>query len=155
MDQVGTALHKLITAEIINPSHKDALLTAKRVFESHGVAENIDSNAAVTYAQHFIKYINEAFKPNRILTEYPVTHVLDSGQVVKGWIDVLIETGTGWVIVDHKFTAQPESQLENEALKYSGQILAYKQAVESATSENVESCWVNFPLAGILYSLKI
>ena len=148
-------MHKLITAEIINPSHKDAQLTAKQVLESHGVAENIDSNAAVTYAQHFIKYINEAFKPNRIFTEYPVTHVLDNGQVIKGWIDVLIETGDGWVIVDHKFTAQPESKLENEALKYSGQIMAYKQAVEAATSKEVTSCWINFPLAGILFELNI
>lgn len=81
--------------------------------------------------------------------------VLNNSQLVKGWIDVLMETSEGWVIVDHKFTAQPESGLEEEALKYSGQLLAYKNAVEAATSKKVMSCRIHFPLAGILCELKI
>jgi ATP-dependent exoDNAse (exonuclease V) beta subunit len=154
MNQVGLALHQLIAAEIINPAREDALLTAKQILESHGVAENIDSKSAVTYAQHFINYVNKTFQPNRILTEYPVTQVLDSNQLVKGWIDVLMETGDGWVIVDHKFTAQPESELEKEALKYSGQLLAYRDAVEAATQKKVQSSWIHFPMSGKIYEFN-
>jgi len=154
-NQVGLALHQLITAEIINPGHKDTQLTAERILKSYEIAKYIDSKAAVTYAQHFIDFINKTFQPKTILTEYPVTQVLDNGQVINGWIDVLIETDSGWVIVDHKFTARAETELENEALKYSGQILAYKQAVEAATIQKNESCWIHFPLAGILFKLEI
>jgi ATP-dependent helicase/nuclease subunit A len=150
MNQVGLALHQVITAEIVNPDREDALLTAKKILANYGVAENIDSKAAVAYAQHFIKYANKAFQANRILTEYPVTQVLDNGQQIKGWIDVLMETDQGWVIVDHKFTSQPENELEKEALKYSGQILTYKNAVEAATSKKVTSCWINFPNPGVM-----
>ena len=155
MNQVGLALHQLITSEIINPAHKDAHSTARQILESYEVAENIEPKAAVSCARHFIEYAGKTFQPNQILTEYPVTQVLNNGQVVKGWIDVLIETGSGWVIVDHKFTSQQKRELKKEALKYSGQILAYKQAVEAATLQKMESCWINFPLAGILYELKI
>ena len=42
MDQLGLSLHKLVAAEIVNPFHKNALLTAERLFDSHGVGENLD-----------------------------------------------------------------------------------------------------------------
>jgi ATP-dependent exoDNAse (exonuclease V) beta subunit len=155
MNQVGLALHQLIAAEIINPAHEDALLTAKQILEGHEVPENIDSKAAVAYVQHFIKYANTTFQASRILTEYPVTQVLDNNQLMKGWIDMLMETDQGWVIVDHKFTSQPESELEKEALKYSGQILAYKNAVEAATSKKIESCWIHFPNSGVMLQLMV
>jgi ATP-dependent exoDNAse (exonuclease V) beta subunit len=155
MDQLGLALHKLIAAEIINPLHKDVLLTAERLFESHVVGENLDPKEVVTYAQHFITYVKNAFQPDGILAEYPVEQVLNNGQLIKGWIDVLIKTNTGWVIVDHKFTAKPESELEQEALKYSGQLMAYKNAVEAATQKKVNSCWIHFPNNGLMLQIAV
>ena len=155
MDQLGLSLHKLVAAEIVNPSHKDALLTAERLLESHAVDENLDPKEAVTYAQHFITYVKNAFQPDGILAEYPVEQVLNNGQLVKGWIDFLIETSNGWVIVDHKFTAKPEGELEQEALKYSGQLMAYKNAVEAATQIKVNSCWIHFPNNGLMLQIAV
>jgi ATP-dependent exoDNAse (exonuclease V) beta subunit len=77
------------------------------------------------------------------------------GQLVKGWIDTLIEKNGSWVIIDHKFTTKSKSELEKEALKYSRQIRAYREGVEAATAKKVESNWIHFPLAGILCELKI
>ncbi len=155
MDQVGLALHRLIAAEIVNPSHKGVTLTAERLLESHVVAGCLDPKEAVTYAQHFITYVKNAFQPDSILAEYPMAQVLSNGQVVKGWIDFLIETSNGWVIVDHKFTAKPESELEQEALKYSGQLIAYKNAVEAATQKKVNSCWIHFPNNGLMLQIAV
>ena len=68
---------------------------------------------------------------------------------------MLIETDQGWVIVDHKFTSQPENELEKEALRYSGQILTYKNAVEAATSKKVTSCWIHFPNSGVMFQTMV
>jgi len=155
MNPVGLALHQLLAAEIVNPRHRDALAAAKKIIANHGIAENIDPKAAVRYAQHFCGYVKKIFRPRRILGEYPVMQVMDNGQLVKGWIDVLLETDDGWLIVDHKLSARPESELQAEALKYAGQLLAYKNAVEAATSKKVASCRIHFPLAGILWELKV
>jgi len=155
MDQLGLAFHQLLAAEIINPLQNDVLQTAEQLLKNHGIGENMAPKDAVAYVQHFMAYLKTTFKPDRILAEYPVEQVTDKGQLVKGWIDTLVEKNGSWVIIDHKFTARPDNELEAEALKYSGQILAYKDAVEAATSKNVESCWVHFPLAGILCELEI
>jgi ATP-dependent exoDNAse (exonuclease V) beta subunit len=155
MDQVGLALHTLIAAEIVNPLHQDTLMTAERLLKSHGIKENIASKDAVAYVQHFLSHVTTVFKPNRILAEYPMEHMTTKGQLVKGWIDTLIEKNGSWVIIDHKFTTKPESELEKEALKYSGQIRAYREGVEAATAKKVESNWIHFPLVGILCELKI
>ena len=79
----------------------------------------------------------------------------DKEQLVKGWIDTLIENNGSWVILDHKFTTKPDDKLEAEALKCSGQITAYKHAVEAETSKNVESCWVHFPDSGMMFQIMI
>jgi ATP-dependent exoDNAse (exonuclease V) beta subunit len=155
MDQLGLALHTLIAAEIINPVHQDILITAERLLKSHGIEENIAPKDAVTYVQHFLSHVMTAFKPNRILAEYPVQHMTGKAQLVKGWIDTLIEKNESWVIIDHKFTDRTGNQLEVEALKYSGQIRAYREGVEAATAKKVESMWIHFALAGILCELKI
>ena len=155
MDQLGLALHTLIAAEIINPVHQDILITAERLLKSNGIEENIAPKDAVTYVQHFLSHVMTAFKPNRILAEYPVQHMTGKGQLIKGWIDTLIEKNESWVIIDHKFTDRTGNQLEVEALKYSGQIRAYREGVEAATAKKVESNWIHFPLAGILCELKI
>jgi ATP-dependent exoDNAse (exonuclease V) beta subunit len=61
MDQVGLALHKLITAEIINPVHQDILITAERLLKSHGIEENITAKEAVAYVQYFLAHVTTAF----------------------------------------------------------------------------------------------
>jgi hypothetical protein len=81
MDQLGLAFYKLLAAEIINPSHKDALMTAERLLKNHGIGENIAPKEAVAYLQHFMAYVKTAFKPNRILAEYPAEHVTSKGQI--------------------------------------------------------------------------
>ena len=107
----------------------------------------------MSYVRTFLKHLADKYKPTRILVEYPVVHELKSGQIVKGWVDLLIDTPKDWVIVDHKFAGPIEEALDAEALKYSGQLKAYKDAVEAATEKTVAECWVHFPGSGRMISL--
>ena len=75
-------------------------------------------------------------------------HLRENGQAVRGWIDLLIKTEKGLVIVDHKTHRGKTKELEQEALKYSGQLLAYKTAVEAATGEEVAGCWIHCVVEG-------
>ena len=108
----------------------------------------IDPDHILICAQNFHSFIASTFNPVRILAEYPVEQVRKNGQVIKGWIDVLLETKEGWIIIDHKGSPRPRNEWEEEALKYSGQLEAYKNAIEASTGRNVLSSWIHLPIAG-------
>jgi ATP-dependent exoDNAse (exonuclease V) beta subunit len=99
-----------------------------------------------------LNQLKTRFQPIRILAEYPITHVQKNGQAIKGWVDLLLETPEGWVLVDHKFTDEP-SALSALALRYSGQLKAYVDAVEAATGKPILSCWVHFPTFGQMFNI--
>ena len=79
---------------------------------------------------------------------------MDSGQLAKGWVDVLVETSEGWVIIDHKSSPRPKSEWEQEALEHSGQLKAYKEALESA-GQTVAGTWIHFPVSGGMIEVAV
>ncbi len=72
-----------------------------------------------------------------------------------GQIDLLLETPSGWVIIDHKITVIEPGAWEEKAMRYSGQLYDYKQALEEVTGKPVESCWIHFFAAGGLVRLDV
>jgi ATP-dependent exoDNAse (exonuclease V) beta subunit len=153
-ENIGVVLHQLIASEAINPSRGDAEDLIRKLIDVWGLKSSLDAGAVLDYIRQFFKLLANKYQPTRILAEYPVTHVLKNGQVVKGWVDLLLETPQDWVIVDHKFTEKPDSDLETETLKYSGQLKAYADAVEAATERPAPECWVHFPGSGRMMQLS-
>ena len=84
--------------------------------------------------------ISKRFGDVKIHVEHPVTDMLEITQGVKGWIDTLIETEKGWVILDHKSSPRPKSEWQQEAEEYSGQLATYRKAVASG-GRNVTGVW--------------
>jgi ATP-dependent exoDNAse (exonuclease V) beta subunit len=56
-----------------------------------------------------------------LYTRSQAPHLWAKGQSVRGWIDLLVKTARGWVIIDHKTHRGKEKELEREALPHSGQ----------------------------------
>ena len=155
MNKIGQAMHNLFATEIINNCQNDSHSTAARIIERFGVGAYLEPKDAVSYTNFFVNYLKSAFKPLATYAEYPIENFLNTGQLVKGWIDVLMNTNDGWVILDHKFTGQITQSIEPEVIKYSGQLLAYKNAVEATTKNKVVSSWIHYPNVGLLYQIKI
>ncbi len=147
MTQIGTALHALIATELINPGRPDRLKRARELLLGYGVDAFFDAEAALAAAHRFREWIERTFAPTRILAEYPVTQVLGDGRVLRGWIDVLLETDRGWVVIDHKSSPRPSAEWASEVVEYSGQLVAYRQAL-AACGKTPASCWIQFPVGG-------
>jgi ATP-dependent helicase/nuclease subunit A len=99
--------------------------------------------------------INERFNPVRLHTEYPVHYTNEKDQIISGWIDLLIETDAGFILIDHKASPRAKSEWEEIALGYSGQLGAYAAGVEKATGKSVVSRWIHFGVTGGLVELRI
>jgi ATP-dependent exoDNAse (exonuclease V) beta subunit len=155
MERVGQAVHAAIALEMIHPNHPQAIDAVKRLIENFALAAHISADETAACARAFRKQMAQKFQPEVTWIEHPVEHLLENGQAVRGWIDLLMKTAKGWVIVDHKAHRGKDSELEENAKTYSGQLMAYKEAVEVASGETVVGCWIHFPLAGVMCRLGI
>ncbi len=153
MNQIGQAMHNLFATEIINNCQNDSLSTAAKIIERFGVEKYLEPKDAVSYTKFFVNHVKSSFNPLAIYAEYPVQNLLNNGQLVQGWIDVLMNTNDGWVILDHKFTNKKNDKSDSEILKYSGQLLAYRDAVKENKKAEVVKCYVHLPVAGEMVSI--
>jgi ATP-dependent exoDNAse (exonuclease V) beta subunit len=144
---LGQAIHGIIAAEINSPDDEKGHRAA-RVLREWGFEGSVDPLATVQAAQRFIDWAKTTFDPVAWHVEHPITQVLESGQVVEGFIDLLLETKDGWVIVDHKATPRPRNEWKEIAEGYSGQLAMYQAAVEEASGKPVISMWIHMPVGG-------
>ncbi|MEH6626622.1 MAG: UvrD-helicase domain-containing protein [Motiliproteus sp.] len=147
MALLGSALHGVIAASI-NHTKPFSLEQAQSLLASFGVDQQLSAAHALEASQRFINHIHKQFEVTRCLVEYPVTTINELGQEATGFIDLIIETADGWIIIDHKSSPAPRSEWETNALKYSGQLAIYRRAIEKATDKPVLECWVHFAVTG-------
>ena len=147
MSLLGSALHSIIAASI-NYAEPLAIDVAQALLINFGVEESLTAEHALEASKRFIDHIHQHFDVVRCLVEYPVSAFNELGQEVNGFIDLIIETEKGWIIIDHKSSPAPRSEWEANALKYSGQLDVYRRAVEQATDKPVLECWIHFAVTG-------
>ncbi len=147
MAHLGEAIHALIATQMINnPAHPTML--AEQVLGNYAVLEHISVEDALICVERFRHFIEQQLAAKSIQVEYPIEYQQPNGQIASGWIDALVETEQGYVIIDHKSNPQSKADWHDVALKYSGQLALYKSAVEAATDKPVVGCWVHFAVTG-------
>lgn len=152
MNALGEALHAALAAELICPAHSDHSNLVQDLIDSKGLSANVKAGDVARYMTEFSDFLKTRFKPKKVWAEHPMVHVWENGQVANGWIDVLIETDKGWIVIDHKISwGKPDAIVR----KYAGQIAEYENAVEAAVGGKVQSSWIHLPLAGEVILLNI
>ena len=119
------------------------------------MAAFISPEDALMAAEHLKRHIDKHYPNAKYYAEYPVEQRLDNGQVVRGWIDLLIETDQGWIICDHKSSPKKKSELKKIALEYSGQLKMYKDAVNAASNKPVLSTLIHFPVSSCIAEITL
>ena len=144
---LGTALHAVIASTLLGQTD------IARVLRDHGMENTLPLEAATESANRLLAVIRERFDPINIYTEYPIHYTNHSGQIIGGWIDLLLETAEGFVLIDHKASPRARSDWEEIALGYSGQLVAYAEGVTLATGKPVVGRWIHFGVTGGLVEL--
>ncbi|MFC1579164.1 3'-5' exonuclease [Pseudomonadota bacterium] len=144
---LGSALHAVIATRLMGQNF------TQRALAVHGMEATISVEAADECANRLVNVINQRFKATTLYTEYPVYYTTATGQLVSGWIDLLIETEEGFVLIDHKASPRGESDWEEVALGYSGQMQAYGEGIQHARDKPVIGKWIHFAIGGGLVEL--
>ena len=126
----------------------------ERVLLDYGMENTITVETAGESTNRLIETINKHFKPITYHTEYPIHYTTDEGQMVSGWIDLLVETEEGFILIDHKASPRARSDWEEIALGYSGQLGAYSEGIQRATGKLVVSQWIHFAVTGGLVEVS-
>jgi ATP-dependent helicase/nuclease subunit A len=99
----------------------------------------------------FAAQLDNLFQPKTILVETPFLSLNNHGQQTSGYIDLLLETSKGTVIVDHKSFLGKRADWPAKALTYSGQLAAYRDARHIST---IDSTWIHFAAGGGLVQVE-
>ncbi len=87
-------------------------------------------------------------------TEWPI-HLKKENQKAKGWIDLLLETPDGLVVIDHKSFPGSKDRRQERALSYAPQLSMYREAVEKATGKSVIATMIHMPVVGEMWEIAI
>lgn len=146
MSALGSAVHNSIAfylscGDVCTSESIQAILNRWRV----GAA--VESEAVLAQAHALRRWIETKWPGAALWAELPVEVRLESGRVVRGQIDLLIQVDDGWVIVDHKADPRSASDGDRLAGAHGAQLEAYADAVMATTGRAVKESWLFLPVA--------
>lgn len=148
MDHLGTLIHDLIAAEFSDALGEQAQVRCDELLRANALGGVVVPGEAAALGRRLRDTLQREFGATACYPEWPIACDLGNGQRLKGWIDLLVATPQGWLIVDHKSFPGRREEWSTQALAYAGQLAAYRRAIAEATGEPVAGTWIHFCIGG-------
>ena len=151
---LGDAVHACLASYLssdgssCDETHVNAILGRMRVPNSVSPGDMVRQLAAVR------TWLTTRWPKATVIVETPITQTLHAGQLMHGRIDLLLKTDRGWILLDHKSSAQNSTQWANLATSHGGQLAVYSAAIEKVTGIPVLEAWLVMPVAGMALKVK-
>ncbi len=165
MARLGTAVHAFFAVDPRVPpagapplapaesvDDNDRFRLAERLLNSHDVAALLQPGDVVTIADRLWAALLARWPGARVRRESHVTQRLPAGTVVRGQMDLVLETDEGFVIVDHKTYITEDAVTLSRS--FAGQLRTYARALSAATNKPVLSTWAHLPLSAMLIEVR-
>jgi ATP-dependent exoDNAse (exonuclease V) beta subunit len=147
MDMVGNAIHGFFAVDQIGAATEKRRSIAESILRNWDIT-GLEPDTLITAGDRLDEFIKNNFTGNcSWFKEWPV-HLKKEGQKASGWIDLLLETPDGYIIIDHKSFPGKQSDIPEQAASYAPQLAIYKEAVEKATGKPILQCFLHMPIVG-------
>ena len=145
--ELGTFLHRCFEVLGVNPVLMDKLLAVTGV-----ELEKKNSEMIVSGVGSFEAWLRDYFDPLSVARELPILALDNQGSVVSGIVDLVVRTGEGVWIIDHKSDRieDPEAAFN----RYRPQLDAYVHALSGA-GENELGIGINWIRFGVVVLSRI
>jgi ATP-dependent exoDNAse (exonuclease V) beta subunit len=147
MAALGNAIHACIATAFTDPDVPLDDARAARILAAFELEGAIEPSGLVRQIGALDRWISSRWPDCRRHAEIPIESVLPNGQVMHGRIDLLLETGKGWVLLDHKANPAPRDRWDQVAVEHGGQLTVYADALTRATGRSVTETWIVLPVA--------
>jgi ATP-dependent helicase/nuclease subunit A len=146
--EVGHVVHGAMALAFADLSVPVRVADVSRIVSAYAMSANMSDVALTAQVNALRAWVTERWPSSVSLPEWPVESVMSNGQVLNGRIDLLLDVGDGWILIDHKTSSGGHARWPELANEYGGQLLAYKDAVEAASGKPVKELWLTLPVAG-------
>lgn len=151
MDRLGNAIHSFLALNLQLLNTEEQLNVAQNTLKNWDMEMMIDAADLVRGGKDWSDFIKKAYPRHKAYREWPMAMRNKDGQLLQGWIDMLLESDDGYVIIDHK--TYPGQGAEDRLKKHIPQMKAYQQAVERSTGKAVKDMLLHLPVSGLILSL--
>lgn len=156
MDRIGTCIHNAYAA--CNGDKNHDIATTQSIINSF-IFEKVlpDAEEVVESRNFLINYLKETFGPfTNERHEIPFTHLIDD-QIVRGSMDLLVETENGCILVDFKTFPRDFSDVLDEnnnhyAGLYRTQFDYYREALKAQGKQTLKS-FIYYPINGAIIEI--
>jgi ATP-dependent exoDNAse (exonuclease V) beta subunit len=153
MDDFGNAVHRFLAADICASDKETRHQMAASILQSWGI-DSFSPISLIMASDRLKDFVYRRFgKTCNWYPEWPM-HLKIGMQKTTGWIDLLIKTPEGYIIIDHKTFPGGSGSFEKEAEIYAPQLAIYRQAVEKATNQIVKYCFLHLPVSGTMIEVR-
>jgi ATP-dependent exoDNAse (exonuclease V) beta subunit len=145
MVALGEACHRFFACD--DAAHLPALRLdrAARLLRQWGAPELAPADL-VTASDRLQAFLAERYGGGRVLREWPV-HAHAGDQLIGGRIDLLIDIGDGFALLDHKSFPGTIELDEDRLRDFAGQTSLYARAIEAITGNPCREIWLHQPIA--------
>lgn len=148
MTALGNAIHACIAAAFADRRAPLSITDVERIVSGAALSERVSAAAVHGQVGALATWVDARWPGCKALPEVSIESVLGNGQVLRGQIDLLLQTDAGWILIDHKSNPGGLPGAQELARGFSGQLHAYSEAVKAATGKPVVEVWLYLPVAG-------
>lgn len=146
--RLGEAMHGFLAVDRPETPAARRLALAAGLLERWGLP-GMEAAALVEAGDRLWRALVTRWPGARWRCEVPVQGRLGL-QRASGRIDLLVDAGTGWVILDHKAFPGPHERWGERALEHAPQLALYARLVAEASGRPVLGCFIHMPVVGRL-----
>lgn len=150
---LGEAIHRFLAADDPGAGVATRIARAEAMLRRWGVPQVAPADL-VTIADRLHAFVGARFGGATALREWSV-HAEDGLQVLTGRLDLLVDLGDGYAIIDHKSFPGSVALDEERLRAFAGQVSVYARAIERVTGRTRFEYWVHQPIAAIMTRIEI
>ena len=146
----GSAIHAFLAADRTELDAEDRQELGGRILDGWGVASALALGDLLQVGERFSRWLSAEWPSGRVRREWPVEHRLPNGTVVRGKVDVVVQTESALALIDHKVIVAGEARALEAAAGYAGQLTTYANALVAAKVRGDLEMVIHLPLSGLV-----
>jgi ATP-dependent exoDNAse (exonuclease V) beta subunit len=150
---VGEAIHRFLASDDRSDPAEQREAMARMMLRRWGVPE-LQPCDLVAASDRLHAFLDGRYPGALRRREWPVNAVVGR-RVISGRIDLLVEDGEDFVVIDHKSFPGAMELDPGRLQAFAGQAALYARALSQVSGRSVSDYWVHQPVTGVIARIRI